>query len=229
MLGASAMLRANPEHGAARSLLQQGGTLLHALLEKERRPDWGWFEAMLGYDNPRLCQALIEAGMLLGNAEWLASGLDTLAWISARQTAASGHFRPIGSETFGLAHAALPFDQQPLEAQAAVEACRSAFLATGDAAWAERARVAHAWFFGANDRGAILADISTGRSRDGLTPRGANENCGAESILAFQLAHYAMLALWGSVRATPDRSGDRLEPGSRSAPRRPAAKPLAYP
>ena len=29
----------------------------------------------------------------------------------------------------------------------------------------------------------------------GSIPRGANENCGAESILAFQLAHYSMLAL----------------------------------
>ena len=28
-----------------------------------------------------------------------------------------------------------------------------------------------------------------------LTPRGANLNCGAESILAFHLAHYAMLEL----------------------------------
>ena len=228
MLGAAAMLRSAPGYEGARALLESGGRMLASLIDEARRPDWGWFEALLGYDNPRLSQALIEAGALLGKPDWVAAGLDTLEWISRRQTAAAGHFRPVGSETFGREHAALPFDQQPLEAQAAVEAFHSAWRATGNPAWVERARTAHAWFFGANDRGVVLADIATGRSRDGVTPRGANENCGAESILAFQLAHYSMLALWGSARAAADRSGDSLEPGSRSAPRQPAAKPLAH-
>jgi len=37
---------------------------------------------VLAYDNPRLPQALIEAGQLTGMREWTASGLDTLAWIA---------------------------------------------------------------------------------------------------------------------------------------------------
>lgn len=229
MLGAAAMLRAVPGHAGSIAVLERGGTMLHALLDRARRPDWAWFEALLGYDNPRLSQALIEAGALLGKAEWVEAGLDTLVWISDRQTAAAGHFRPIGSETFGLAHSSLPFDQQPLEAQAAVEAFRSAFGVSGERAWVDRARAAYAWFFGANDRGAVLADLTTGRSRDGVTPRGANENCGAESILAFHLAHYAMLALAGAARTVADKTGDTLEPGPRSASGRSAAKPLAYP
>jgi len=224
MLGAAAMLRADPGHGAARELLERGGNLLHALLEAGRRPDWAWFEAMLGYDNPRLSQALIEAGALLGRADWTRAGLETLGWIASRQTAAAGHFRPIGSETFGLTHASLPFDQQPLEAQAAIEAARSAWEVTGERCWLDHALSAHRWFFGANDRGAVLADIATGRSRDGVTPRGANENCGAESILAFQLAHYSMLALWSGARAAAERTGDILEPGSRSV-----SQPFANP
>ena len=224
MLGAAAMLRSDPGHGAARELLGRGGALLHALLEAGRRPDWAWFEAMLGYDNPRLSQALIEAGSLLGRADWTRAGLDTLAWISGMQTAAGGHFRPIGSETFGRSHAAMPFDQQPLEAQAAIEAARSAWGASGDARWIDHARAAHGWFFGANDRGAVLADMATGRSCDGVTPRGANENCGAESILAFQLGHYSMLALWGAAEGAADRPGESFEPGPRSVD-----QPLANP
>ncbi|HET9628218.1 MAG TPA: glycosyltransferase family 4 protein [Novosphingobium sp.] len=224
MLGAAAMLRANPGHAGATEVLERGGKLLHTLLEAGRRPDWAWFEAMLGYDNPRLSQALIEAGVLLDRPEWRRAGLETLEWIACQQTAAAGHFRPIGSETFGHAHAAMPFDQQPLEAQAAVEAARSAWEVTGERRWLDHALIAHRWFFGANDRGAVLADLATGRSRDGVTPRGANENCGAESILAFQLAHYSMLALWGAARAVAERTGDILEPGSRSV-----AQPLANP
>jgi glycosyltransferase involved in cell wall biosynthesis len=200
LLGCAAVLRRDPRHREAREMLTRGASILSHLLDQARRPDWAWFEAVLGYDNPRLPQALIEAGMAIEDVELVNAGLETLAWIADRQLSAQGHFRPIGSETFGSFHAHLPFDQQPLEAQAAIEAARSAFTATGDARWIERARTAWDWFFGANDRGVVLADIATGRCRDGITPRGANENCGAESILAFQLAHYSMLALAGAER-----------------------------
>jgi hypothetical protein len=195
MLGAAAVLRAHPRHKPSHDILAQGADVLHRLLDGARRPDWAWFEAVIGYDNPRLSQALIEAGLALEEQAWIDAGIETLDWIAARQVASGGHFRPIGCESFGKDHAHLPFDQQPLEAQAAIEAARAAFEATGDKRWFEHAKAAWNWFFGANDRGVVLADLASGRSRDGLTPRGANENCGAESILAFQLAHYSMLAL----------------------------------
>jgi glycosyltransferase involved in cell wall biosynthesis len=195
MLGAAAVMRAHPGHHASREMLVKGGDVLARLLERSRRPDWAWFEAVLGYDNPRLSQALIEAGLALEDNALAEAGLETLEWIAGQQIAASGHFRPIGSETFGQEHAWLPFDQQPLEAQAAIEAACAAYVATQDLRWFGHAQAAWDWFFGANDRGVVLADLATGRSRDGINPRGANENCGAESILAFQLAHYSMLAL----------------------------------
>ena len=239
VLGAAAVLRTVPGHSGAEALLEHGGGLLYALLERGRRPDWAWFEALLGYDNPRLSQALIEAGALVGRPEWIAAGLETLEWIAVHQTAAAGHFRPVGSQTFGHWYESLPFDQQPLEAQAAVEAARSAYTVTGDLRWIAHARTAHRWFFGANDRGVVLADVATGRCRDGITPRGVNENCGAESILAFQLAHYSMLALSAAERAVAEEPGDTFEPGLRSAPPHPAgqppvprpatAQPIAYP
>jgi glycosyltransferase involved in cell wall biosynthesis len=211
MLGASAFLEVDPEHLASRDVLARGGDILERLLGGGRRPDWSWFETVLGYDNPRLCQAMIEAGRILGRQDWIASGCETLAWICAQQRSAKGLFRPVGSESFGKPHGLLPFDQQPLEAQAAIEAAASAARATGDRErWFDQALAAWRWFFGANDRGAVLADIATGRCRDGVTPRGANTNCGAESILAFHLSHYAMVAL--SDMADNSREGRMLEP-----------------
>ena len=195
MLGACAALRAEPGHAGARGLLTRGGDFLHRLLDAARRPDWAWFEAVLGYDNPRLPQALLEAGVALDKPEWRTAGLETMAWMAARQIAPSGHFRPVGSEGFGREYTQLPFDQQPVEAWAAIEAAASAHRVTGDERWASHAAAAYRWFFGANDRGIVLADLASGRCRDGVNPRGANENCGAESILAFQLAHYAMADL----------------------------------
>ncbi len=195
MLGACAVLRRDPGHEAARARVEAGGDFLMKLLGHGRRPDWAWFEAVLGYDNPRLPQALIEAGAMLGREDWIGDGLATLEWICHQQLSAKGQFRPIGSESFHKPYSYLPFDQQPLEAQAAIEASRAAWRVTRGAFWREHALSAWRWFFGGNDRGVALADLATGRCQDGVTPRGVNGNCGAESILAFQLSHYALAEL----------------------------------
>jgi len=208
MLGAAARLRAEPDHGASRAFLANGGDFLHRLLDAARRPDWAWFEAVLGYDNPRLSQALIEAGLALGDERFTAAGLDSLGWIAHQQIAANGNFRPVGSDTFGHDHTSLPFDQQPLEAQAAIEAAAAAWRAQPDPKWQQHALAAWRWFFGANDRGVVLADLATGRCRDGINPRGANENCGAESILAFQLSHYSLIGLLRGQQN--DSTGERF-------------------
>jgi glycosyltransferase involved in cell wall biosynthesis len=215
VLGAAAMLRAQPGHAASLTVMAHGGDFLDKLLGGGRRPDWAWFEAVLGYDNPRLSQAMIEAGLALDRPDWTKAGLETLEWICRRQVSVNGFFRPIGSESFGKEHTYLPFDQQPLEAQAAIEACQTAWQATGDPYWYEHAMAAWSWFFGGNDRGVQLADMTTGRCRDGVTPRGANINCGAESILAFQLSHYAMAALYRASTESPQ--GRLLEPAREAA------------
>lgn len=197
MLGACAALRAGHRSTIARDLFRNGARMLMRLLDAERRPDWAWFEAVLGYDNPRLPQALIEAAVIDEREDWLTAGLDSLRFITQKQVSSGGHFRPVGSETFHKPYSILPFDQQPLEAWAAIDACVAACAATGDTAWQKHAKLAYRWFLGGNDRGMALADIATGRCRDGLTPQGVNENCGAESILAFHLSHYALQSLMG--------------------------------
>jgi hypothetical protein len=217
MLAAAAVLRSVGSHPVAEGILDRGGSLLQRLVDVARRPDWAWFEAVLGYDNPRLCQALIEAGQVRGREDWVLLGIETLDWIARRQTAEAGHFRPVGSESFGRPHGQLPFDQQALESQAAIEAAQAAFAATRNRRWMDHANAAYAWFFGRNDRGLALADLATGRCRDGITPRGINENSGAESILAFQLSFYALrslrqLALAGTAGVTASMSMSTVPP-----------------
>jgi hypothetical protein len=214
MLGCIEAIKADPDHAAAHEALTFDADLLHNLLVASRRPDWAWFEAVLGYDNPRLSQALIGAGKALGREDWLESGLSSLRFIARQQVSAKGHFRPVGSETFGRPYENLPFDQQPLEAWAAIDAAAEAWRATGDDGWLRHAEMAYRWFLGGNDRAEVLADIVSGRCRDGVTPRGVNLNCGAESILAFQLSHYAMYALARATRSPQkvetDRPADHL-------------------
>ncbi|HWK35033.1 glycosyltransferase family 4 protein [Sphingomonas sp.] len=196
MLGAAAMLDAHPDHALARTILSRFAAELTALLDEARRPEWQWFEIVLAYDNARLPEALIRAGMTLKRDDFIATGIETLRWIVQRQTSAEGRFRAVGTDSFGRPYAdPLPFDQQPLEAQATIDACATAFDATGDHLWVEEAERAYRWYLGVNDLGLPLATASDGGCFDGLQPDGLNRNQGAESILALQLASCAISAL----------------------------------
>lgn len=196
MLGAAAFLEAYPSHALSRSILTRFGEELIALLDAARRPEWQWFEIVLAYDNARLPEALLRAGRAINRDDFIQSGLATLDWIVARQTSPEGRFRAVGTDSFGRPYAdPLPFDQQPLEAQATVEACAAAFAATGDARWVQEATKAYRWYLGANDLELPLATAQDGGCFDGLMPHGLNRNQGAESILALQLANCAISSL----------------------------------
>ena len=196
MLGAAEMLQNHPGHPLARQILEQLSTLHLALLAEARRPEWEWFEIVLAYDNARLPEAMIRAGLALGRGDLVETGIGTLDWIVAQQTSPEGRFRAVGTESFGRAYAApLAFDQQPLEAQATIEACVAAHAATGDARWVAEAERAYRWFLGVNDLDLALSTAQDGGCFDGLTPSGLNRNQGAESILALQLASTAISML----------------------------------
>lgn len=197
-LGAAALLEVDAGNRTARAIVERCGDLLDKLLCGTRRPDWTWFETIIGYDNPRLSQALIECGRVSGRPDWIEAGIDSLRWVMANQCGASGQFRPVGSESFGRTGDILPFDQQPLEAWAAIDACVTARRCDpASSLWLEHGRRAYRWFLGENDRNVPLADLQLGSCMDGVTPLGANQNVGAESLLAFQLAYYGFEQLLG--------------------------------
>ena len=199
MLGADYLLAAE-DNAAARTILAKGSDRLLTLYEQVAGPDWDWFESVLAYDNARIPEALIRAGMRLQRADAAQCGLATLRWLNAVQIAPAGHFRPVGSDSFGR-HREMPrsFDQQPVEAWAAIDAAAAAYDLTGDAIWLAHAQRAFRWFSGANDRGIALADPLTGSCRDGINRRGVNLNEGAESVLAYQHACVALRLLTAKI------------------------------
>ncbi len=189
MLGTAAFAAADPTDERARRLITRWGDDLMSHWSEYRKPGWNWFEPVLAYDNGRLPEALIRGGLSTGRDDFVRRGLKALDWLNEIQTTPDGHFRGIGSDSFGRQFVPpLPFDQQPLEAWAMVDACDAAFDATGDAHWQRRARNTYRWFLGKNELGVALASIETGECFDGLIPTGVNRNRGAESVLAFQLA-----------------------------------------
>lgn len=166
-------------------------------LASRRRAGDPWFEATLAYDNARLPEALIRAGVALEDSTAVEAGLGALRWLCARQTSDSGLFLPVATADIGLPLTSQTlFDQQPVEAAATVDACEAAFLVTHDPSWALECDRAFAWYFGANTLGMKLAQPG-GDCFDGLTWSGPNENMGAESVLSLQLAtcvHISVMA-----------------------------------
>jgi glycosyltransferase involved in cell wall biosynthesis len=162
---------------------------LISIFDAVETKDWVWFEEGLAYDNARLPQALIMAGVATKTPSYVETGLKSLRWLIKQQTSASGQFRPVGTAGFGeTRRPPQAFDQQPLEAAATIAACLAAWRADRDVEWkAEAARV-FAWFLGGNDLSVSLVDLETGSCRDGLHPDRPNENRGGESVVSYLLS-----------------------------------------
>ena len=189
LLGLDGYCAARPADATADQMRTLLAGRLAAILAASERKDWIWFEAGLAYDNARLPQALILTGLATGERRHVLAGLRSLTWLTALQTAPAGHFRPVGSDTFGDLHKPpRPFDQQPLEAAATIAACLAASLTDSKVDWKAAAERAFAWFFGANDLATPLVDADTGGCRDGLHPDRANENRGGESVVSYLLS-----------------------------------------
>jgi glycosyltransferase involved in cell wall biosynthesis len=183
-----------------RAALNAADALANRLLDSYRvhsSAKWKWFEDVLAYSNARLPQALIRAGIRGADKAMVSAGLEALEWlVTVQRCEIKGHFVPIGSHGFySKKTEKARFDQQPVEACAAVSAFLQAYAATGNSHWRKDAWTAFNWFLGDNDLQIALYDPTTGGCRDGLHPDRANENQGAESTLSFLMALLEMRKL----------------------------------
>lgn len=158
--------------------------------DAERSPDWEWFGPAMTYDNARLPEALIRAGLALGDARYASAGAATLAFYE-RVTIQNGTFVPIGNRGwYPRGGPRALYGQQPLEACALIDAELAAFDATADAHHLADAELGLAWYYGKNSRSETMAH--GGGCYDGLEENAVNRNMGAESTLALLAGAYAM-------------------------------------
>ena len=205
LLGLDAYCTSVTEDSPAQRLRHLLAERLISIMSVVATKEWVWFEEGLAYDNARLPQALIVTGISTGAPAYVEAGLRSLRWLMTLQTTPAGFFRPIGTEGFGDKRK-LPraFDQQPLEATAAISACLAAWRADGDVEWRAEAARAFAWFLGSNDLSLPLVDLETGSCCDGLHPDRPNENRGGESVISYLLG-------LAEIRQLARISGNRTE------------------
>jgi hypothetical protein len=157
-----------------------------------KNPSWPWPEPVLTYDNARLPEVMMAAGVCLGDEKMVEEGLALLSWLIELE-ASTDHFSftPVSGRRQGDPQGR--FDQQPIEAWAMVDAsCRAASVSE-DASWFGWAELGLSWFMGNNDTGHCLYDSVSGGCYDGLTPTGPNLNRGAESTIAAMASRLATI------------------------------------
>ncbi|MGB0716159.1 MAG: glycosyltransferase [Phycisphaerae bacterium] len=186
VLGLYYFLQATGSDGAAQEALVEFSDRLYRAHQEHARADWQWFEDVVTYDNGRVPQALIFAGMSRGDQGMVDVGIESLKWLLSVQKSPEGHLSVIGNQgwmTSSGAHA--KYDQQPLEAAALIEACKAAYMATQDRTWLEEMRTCFEWYVGRNDENLTLIDFRSRGCFDGLLRGQVNTNQGAESTLAW--------------------------------------------
>jgi hypothetical protein len=196
VLGAAGLLTSRPGHEPALALVER---CVPRIGTPSGEPGWPWPEPRLAYDNARLPEARIAAGVTLGRPVLVEEGLDLLRWLVATERR-DGHFSFTPAGGWAAGEPRPGFDQQPIEAGAVAEAAFRAYEATGDDSFAELVDLAVGWFLGENDAGILLLDPDPGGCCDGLERDGRNENQGAESTLA------AIAAFQAAARSAPSSS-----------------------
>ena len=189
ILGLHYFLRKHPDDADARRRMEDLGDTLNRMFMENESETWPWFEDIVTYDNGRLPQALIIAGIGLNRQDLVDRGLRVLEWLIKTQTATEGHLSLVGSDGWMKRDGqCAKFDQQALEPAALIGACKAAYRASGSANWLVEMRRCFEWYVGRNDIDRPMIDFKSRGCFDGLTPDGVNENQGAESVLSWLLS-----------------------------------------
>ncbi len=195
LVGLHAYLRRYGGDSDVKRIRESLGNRLYDQFLANAQDDWPWPEDTLTYSCGKIPHALLLAGQWMQHGGMIDIGLRSLDWLLKIQTSDGGHLSLIGNQGwFPRGGAKAPFDQQPIEAHALLEACLEAHSVTQDDRWFVEARRCFDWYLGRNDLGIPIYNYETGGCRDGLHEEGVNENEGAESTLAWLLSVRAIRA-----------------------------------
>ncbi|PVD50724.1 glycosyl transferase [Terrimonas sp.] len=161
--------------------------------KKNRTDDWHWFESLLAYDNAMLPLSLLHAVNFLNDEAVTNVAMESMHFLSTL-TLKEGYLSVVGNETWYVKNGAPSmFAQQPLDVLATVLMFHQAFRLTKEKIYLDKLYTSFMWFLGENDLRMSLYDFETKGCCDGLERSGINRNQGAESTLAYLIAHLTVL------------------------------------
>lgn len=155
--------------------------------------NWKWFEAILTYDNALLPLSLLHATQILKDELLMDIAMESVDFLTTT-TLSNGYLSVIGNEQWYAKNGTQSqYAQQPVDAMATVLLFQKAFELTKDKTYLYHLYTCFMWFLGENDLRISLYDYETKGCCDGLEQCGINRNQGAESTLAYLIAHLALL------------------------------------
>lgn len=193
VLGASAVLKVEPENIQALALMQDAKAMF--AFHKNGTADWLWIEPRLTYANAVIPEAMMACGVALNDVGLVNRGIRLLEWLVKKESFGDHlSVTPVGGR--GPTDVSPQFDQQPIEVAALADAAIRAGEITGDDYWDDVVHLTGNWFLGNNDAGHYMIDLETGGGYDGLHHDGVNLNQGAESTLAMLSTMQHRSATW---------------------------------
>lgn len=157
---------------------------------KNAQSDWQWFEDNLRYANGIIPYSLL----MIDDPNATAIGLESLTFLN-QASRVQGIPAPIGNHGWYVRGSTRAiFDQQCIDAADMVLANAAAFERTGDAVYWREVEDWFGWFLGQNTNQVTLI-TKDGGCYDGIGSADMNLNLGAESTLAYLLAHLTMARL----------------------------------
>jgi hypothetical protein len=213
-LGLIERLKADPSAARERSLLESYGDAMVHLERPTDQPLLGslhinslWDPTTVHLYGNRQVQALADGGKLLDRPDWVAS---------ARREADRAYPRMLTSYLipFAFSPSPEPNPQIAYAAEAVVSNLQAVYRATGEQKFSLLAGLCGTWFNGANAAGLPVYNPASGRSFDGIDPKGVSTNSGAESNVETQIAMSALAGTPGEallgLAKTESRDTDQL-------------------
>jgi glycosyltransferase involved in cell wall biosynthesis len=192
ILGLCEYLEAHPNDREVRRLLELASDKIVDCHRRTAEGDWEWFEDELTYANGILPLALFRAYRLTHTRGYLSVAKKTLSFLE-RVYFQQGYLQLVGNRKWrSKSESGSLFDEQPIDAMAAVLLFREAYLALDELTCLERMRESFDWFMGKNRLGKPLFDFESKGCRDGLMEMDVNFNQGAESTLSFLISLLAV-------------------------------------
>jgi glycosyltransferase involved in cell wall biosynthesis len=193
MIGICNYLKTNSNDDAMTEILRNMAHSLIVHYEKNETAEWHWFESLLAYDNGILPLALLHSAEFLNDDKVLKVAIKSMQFLT-NHTLKENYLSIIGNEKwYKMNGERSVFAQQPIDAMAMVLMYHQAYIITRDKEYLNKLYTSFLWFLGENDLRMSLYDFETKGCCDGFESYGVNRNQGAESSLAYLIAHLTVL------------------------------------
>lgn len=193
IIGMSYYLKSFPgDLGMADQLSYLAGKLV-ADFASHSTDNWKWFEDKMTYDNAIFPLSLLHAYTILNDEKLLQVATESMHFLS-ETTMRNGYLSVVGNEGWYKKGGKLSvFAQQPVDAMMMTLLFEKAWKVTKDKSYLIKLFTSFMWFHGENVLRMSLYDDETKGCCDGLESYGINRNQGAESTLAYLIAHLVTL------------------------------------